>query len=291
MAATNESMSISQKDSYYKIKMTTEDFNRLSKYIYNELGIKMPIEKKLMLQSRLLKRLSELHMTSFNEYLDYVFSKECMSTELKTVTDLVTTNKTDFFREPIHFTFLNEVVLPELVNVKKQKKIKFWSAGCSSGEEPYTLAMTLNDYLEGNPGYDYSILATDLSTRMLEKASLAIYGLDRVKDIPLATKKKYLLKSKDPNDKTVRIVPALRKKITYQHLNFMNHLYYVDDEFDVIFCRNVIIYFDRPTQEMVISKLATHLKPGGYFFLGHSESITNMDLPLKHIKPTIFKKI
>ncbi len=287
----NESMSISQKDSYYKTKMTTEDFNRLSKFIYNELGIKMPIEKKLMLQSRLLKRLSELQLDNFKAYLDFVFSKEGKSTELKIVTDLVTTNKTDFFREPIHFTFLNEVVLPELVEKKKQKRIKFWSAGCSSGEEPYTLAMTLSDYLEGKPGYNYSIMATDLSMRMLEKASLAIYGLDRIKDIPMATKKKYLLKSKDPENKTARIVPALRKKITFQQLNFMNHAYYMDDDFDAIFCRNVIIYFDRATQEMVINKLASHLKPGGYFFLGHSESITNMDIPLKHIKPTIFQKI
>ncbi len=287
----NESMSISEKDSYYKTKMTTEDFNRLSKFIYNELGIKMPIEKKLMLQSRLLKRLSELQLDNFNAYLDFVFSKEGKSTELKIVTDLVTTNKTDFFREPIHFTFLNDVVLPELVEKKKQKKIKFWSAGCSSGEEPYTLAMTLSDYLEGNPGYNYSILATDLSMRMLEKASLAIYGLDRIKDIPMATKKKYLLKSKDQDNKTARIVPALRKKITFQQLNFMNHTYYMDDDFDAIFCRNVIIYFDHATQEMVINKLASHLKPGGYFFLGHSESITNMDIPLKHIKPTIFQKI
>lgn len=286
-----ETMSISQKDSYYKIKMTTEDFNRLSKYIYNELGIKMPIEKKLMLQSRLHKRLSELHMGNFKDYLDFVFSKEGKITELKTVTDLVTTNKTDFFREPGHFTFLKDVVLPELVEKKKQKKIKFWSAGCSSGEEPYTLAMTLNDYLEGVNGYNYSIHATDLSTRMLEKASLAVYGLDRVKDIPLSTKKKYLLKSKDPQNKSVRIVPELRKKITFQHLNFMDHSYYVDDDFDAIFCRNVIIYFDRATQEMVINKLAAHLKPGGYFFLGHSESITNMDIPLKHLKPTIFQKI
>jgi chemotaxis protein methyltransferase CheR len=286
-----ETMSISQKDSYYKIKMTTEDFNRLSKYIYNELGIKMPIEKKLMLQSRLLKRLSELHIGNFKDYLDFVFSKEGKTAELKTLTDLVTTNKTDFFREPIHFTFLQDVVLPELVEKKKQKKIKFWSAGCSSGEEPYTLAMTLSDYLEGVSGYNYSIHATDLSTRMLEKASLAVYGLDRVKDIPLPIKRKYLLKSKDPQNKTVRIVPDLRKKITFQHLNFMDHSYYVDDDFDAIFCRNVIIYFDRATQEMVINKLTAHLKPGGYFFLGHSESITNMDIPLKHIKPTIFQKI
>lgn len=286
-----ETMSISQKDSYYKIKMSTDDFNRLSKFIYNELGIKMPIEKKLMLQSRLLKRLSELHVESFQAYLDFVFSKEGKESELRTVIDLVTTNKTDFFREPAHFEYLNEVVLPELTEEKKRKKIKFWSAGCSSGEEPYTLAMTLNDYLEKMPGYDFSLLATDLSTRVLEKASLAIYGMDRIKDIPLSLKKKYLLKSKDPNNKTVRIVPSLRKKITFQRLNFMNPAYYTDDDFDAIFCRNVIIYFDRATQEAVINKLIAHLRPGGYFFLGHSESITNMDVPLKHIRPTIFQKI
>jgi len=287
----NDSLDISQKNKFFNIKMTSEDFDRLSSFVYKDLGIKMPVEKKIMLQSRLLKRLSELKINSFKEYLDFVFSKEGKVSEMIIMTDLITTNKTDFFREPNHFEFLKNIALPEIIAKKTKKKIKFWSAGCSSGEEPYTIAMVLSEFLENYPSYDFLIHATDLSIRMLEKASLAIYGMDRINDIPLSAKKKFLLKSKNPTNKTVRIVPQLRKKVIFQRLNFMDPFYQFDDYFDIVFCRNVIIYFDRITQEKVINKIADHLKPGGYFFLGHSESITNMDVPLKHIKPTIFQKI
>ncbi|HKK62123.1 MAG TPA: protein-glutamate O-methyltransferase [Bacteroidales bacterium] len=280
-----------QKDKYYQVKMSTEDFNRLSTYIYNELGIKMPVEKKLMLQSRLLKRLSELKIDNFKQYLDYVFSKEGKVQELVMLTDLVTTNKTDFFREPAHFEYLNETVLPQLTSINRRRKIKIWSAGCSSGEEPYTLAITLNEFLQDMPGFDFHITATDLAMRMLKKAAMAIYPIDRVANIPLSIKRKYFLKSKDQKTPTVRVVQELRKKITFQQMNFMNHSYPLDDDYDIIFCRNVIIYFDRTTQESVIGKQLRHLKSGGYYFLGHSESITSMDLPLNTIRPTISQKI
>ncbi len=280
---------VDYQNPYYKIKMTGKDFRQLSSYINKELGIKMPEEKKVMLQSRLLKRLSELKIESFREYIDYVFSKKGADVELINMIDLVTTNKTDFFREPVHFEFLNEFVLPELVF--SPKKIKLWSAGCSSGEEPYTLAITMSQFLDNYPNTDYEILATDLSSRILRKAATAIYDLDRVEGIPLSIKKKYFLKSKDPASKTVRIIPELRAKMRYRRLNFMDPVYHVDADFDIIFCRNVLIYFNRPTQEAVINKLASNLRRGGFFFLGHSESIANMDVPLQQVKPTIFRKI
>ncbi len=284
-------LSVNFQNPYYKIRMTSKDFDRLSTFIHRELGIKMPSEKKIMLQSRLLKRLSELKIESFREYLDYVFSREGMETELIRMVDLVTTNKTDFFREPAHFEFLREHALPELLFSGGRKRIKIWSAGCSSGEEPYTLAMTIDPFLRRHRGADYEILATDLSVRVLEKARMAVYDIDRIKDIPLSLRKNFFLKSKDPKNKTVRIVPELRSKVTFQRVNFMDNTYPVDPDFDIIFCRNVLIYFDRPTQEEVIHKLTLNLRRGGYFFLGHSESVTNMDVPLRQIKPTVFMRV
>jgi chemotaxis protein methyltransferase CheR len=275
----------------YRAVMSSEDFKKLSSFIYQEYGIKMPEVKKTMLQSRLHKRLRELNMTSYKDYVNYVFSKEGQQSEIIHMIDMVSTNKTDFFREPIHFDFLHSTVLPELT--KANRYLKIWSAGCSSGEEPYTIAMSLSEYITQNPGaaFDYNILATDISTRMLKTAAEAIYKEARVEVLPTSLKKRYLLKSKDRTNPTVRIIPELRHKISYQRLNFMDNHYNVPENFDIVFCRNVLIYFDRDTQEKVINRLCSKLKPNGYFFLGHSESITNFNVPLKQLKPTIFKRI
>ncbi len=289
----SEIITTDYRNDYYKVQMADEDFSRLSTFIYNELGIKMPDVKKVMLQSRLQKRLSELKIATFKEYIDFVFSKEGRTEEIIKMIDLVTTNKTDFFREPAHFEFLTETALPQLVDSDRNlSNIKIWSAGCSSGEEPYTLAMVLKEFISGRHGLDFEILATDLSTKILDKAVMAIYGEDRIAGVPLEIKRKYFLKSKDPLNKTVRIIPELRSKISFKRLNFMDAQYTsIEKEFDIVFCRNVLIYFDRETQQQVINKLASKLKTNGYFFLGHSESITNMNVPLRQIKPTIFRKI
>lgn len=276
----------------YKLQLSDADFKKLSYFIYNNYGIKMPEAKKIMLQSRLQKRLSVLKINSFSEYCDFLFSKEGEQMELIHMVDVVTTNKTDFYREAAHFDFMREVVLPEFVHQNNSRKpMKLWSAGCSSGEEPYTMSFVLSDFAEKNSGFDYQILGTDISTRILEKAITAIYAEDRVSIVPLEIKRKYLLKSKDRQKPTVRIIPELRRKVSYQRLNFMDSSYDISDVFDVIFCRNVLIYFDRPTQEAVINKLCTKLKTGGYFFLGHSESITSMKVPLVQLKPTVFMKV
>ncbi len=276
----------------YKAVMTIEDFRRLSTFIYKEYGIKMPEIKKTMLQSRLHKRLRELSMTSYKQYVEYVFSKEGQQTEIIHMIDVVSTNKTDFFREPVHFEFLHSQALPELLHNNNTRLLKIWSAGCSSGEEPYTISMSLNEFMIQNPGlsFDYNILATDISTRMLKTAVEGIYKEDRIEMLPLNLKKHYLLRSKNRTNPTIRIIPELRKKISFQRMNFMDHYYNVPDSFDIIFCRNVLIYFDRETQEKVINKLCSKLKTNGFFFLGHSESITNFEVPLNQLRPTIFRK-
>lgn len=274
-----------------KHTMTDDDFIRLSSFVHSELGIKMPYPKKVMLQCRLQKRVRDLNMSSFSEYLEFVFSNEGRREEIVKMIDLVTTNKTDFFREPSHFDYLKEVVLPELCELRQKRSIKIWSAACSSGEEPYTLAIVLQEYSENLHDIDFEIFGTDISTRILQKAALGIYDSDRVSGIPERTKYKYFMRNKNPENKTVRLIPEIRSKVTFQRLNLMDDTYDVSTDFDIVFCRNVLIYFDRETQHRVINKLVSKLRMDGYFFLGHSESITNMRVPLRQIKPTIFRKI
>jgi len=271
----------------FAAQLTDSEFAKLSKFIYSQYGIKMPPEKRIMLQSRLQKRLRALKIYSFKEYIDYVFSHEG-NDEVIHMMDVVSTNKTDFYREPAHFDFLRQTLLPELYEEKKN--IKLWSAGCSSGPEVYTLAIELSEFASAHAGFDFSILGTDISTLMLKKAHAAIYPEDMVEMIPIDLKRKYLLRSKDKSKRLVRINPILRQKARYQRLNFMDDTYPVNEQFDIIFCRNVLIYFDRDTQEKVINKLCNYLRPGGYFFLGHSESITNINVPLKQLKPTVYKR-
>ena len=276
----------------YKLQMPDKVFDKLSHFIFTRYGIKMPKAKKIMLQSRLQRRLRELNMNSYDEYCDFVFSKEGEAMEVIHMIDVVTTNKTEFFREPAHFDFLREIVLPEFIQKsRKNDTLKIWSAGCSSGEEPYTLAMVISEFQEKEKKFDYHITGTDVSSRILAGAVDAVYKEERVANIPMDLKKKYLLRSKDRSKPTVRIVPELRKKTSYKRLNFIEEQYNeINDTFDIIFCRNVLIYFERPTQEKVINRLCTKLKKGGYFFLGHSESITGLDVPLVQLKPTVFMK-
>lgn len=272
-------------------KLSDTDFNRLSQYIYSNYGIKMPDSKRQMLQARLQKRLRANDLGSFEDYCNLLFAGEQGGQELIHMIDVVSTNKTDFFREPNHFEFLKTVALGALTR-NSSAPLKLWSAGCSSGEEPYTIAMVVNEFLGLGSRIDFSILGTDISTSILKKAVNAIYTEERISGIPLELKKNYFLRSKDSEKKLVRIVPRMRNKVRFQRLNFMDPDYpAVPRDFDIIFCRNVLIYFDKPTQERVINRLCAHLKPGGYFFLGHSESIMEMKVPLKQIKPTIYQKL
>jgi chemotaxis protein methyltransferase CheR len=278
--------------SFYNAKLSQADFDRLSRFIFDQSGIKLPQVKLIMLQSRLQKRLRDLNLTNFKEYVDYVFSPEGLENEIIHMLDVVSTNKTDFYREPIHFDYLNNVALPEFYeNGKNLNSFLVWSAGCSSGEEPYTIAFTLSEFKEKFPVFNYNIIATDISTQILNKAKLAIYKEELISSVPFFIKKKYILKSKDRNNKTIRINKELRDKVNFFRFNFMETTYNLPHMFDIIFCRNVLIYFTRETQEQVLTKLCSKLKPGGYLFIGHSESILGMDLPIQQIKPTIYKRI
>jgi chemotaxis protein methyltransferase CheR len=271
--------------------MSTSDFERLSEFIQSQCGIKMPAGKKVMLEARLQKRLRTLGFSTFREYCDHLFD-ERGNDEVVHFINAVTTNKTDFFREPVHFSVLTETVLPEYLEAEGANGIfRVWSAGCSTGEEPYTIAMVLSEYASLHPGFRFSILATDISTRVLDKAKQAIYEYDRVVTVPLALKQKYLMRSKERGKGLVRIVPAIRALVQFEQVNLMDEELRLSDPLDAIFCRNVIIYFERRNQERLLRRLCHCLKPGGYLFLGHSETVHGFDLPLLRATSTVYRKV
>lgn len=274
--------------------LSREDFKRLSAFIYQKSGIKMPDSKKVMVEARLRKRLRELNINSYNEYCNLIFAGEGSNVEITHMVDVITTNKTDFFREARQFDFLAEKAMPELVSAfgaGVKQPFKVWSAGCSTGEEPYTLAMVMSEFKETYPDFGFEIFATDISTRVLEAARLGIFDTEKTKPVRPSLLKKYFLRSKDHTKNLVRAVPELRSAIRFAWLNFMDDDFGIRDQFDVIFCRNVIIYFDRPTQEKLIKKLLKYLRPGGFLFLGHSESVFNMDVHLEQLAPSTYQKI
>ncbi len=271
--------------------MSGRTFSRFSHFIRSELGINITEAKKTMLQARLQKRMRQLGMGSFDDYYDFVFSPDGTAERLHMI-DVITTNKTDFFREPRHFEFLTQTAMPALIRhgVGINRRALIWSAGCATGEEPYTLAMVLSEFAAGHPGFDFSIIGTDISTQVLQKAAVGIYAHDKVAPVPMPLRKKYLLRSKDPGRNQVRIIPALRAKVAFRRLNFMDPDFGLRESADIVFCRNVIIYFDRPTQELVLSRICRHLRSGGYLFMGHSETLNGLNVNLVPATSTVYRK-
>jgi chemotaxis protein methyltransferase CheR len=245
-----------------------------------------------MVEARLQRRLRTLGLDTFQAYCEAVFSAGSGAAEVVRLVDAITTNTTDFFREPQHFDMLLKSVLPGLMQAEGagvRRPLAVWSAGCSSGEEPYTLAMVLGEVAEGLPGFRFSILGTDVSTTVLEKAQRAVYEEDKILAVPVALRKKYLLRSKDRSQKVVRIAPEARRHVKFRRLNFMAPDFGLREPMDLIFCRNVMIYFDRRTRETLLNRFCQHLEPGGYVFLGHSETIHGLRLPLKQVAPTVYR--
>lgn len=271
--------------------LSSRDFARLRSFIYAEAGISLGAEKKTMLEARLKRRLRALELASYRDYCEYLLGEEGLRTEKVPFLDVVTTNKTDFFREAGHFSFLEQRALPEMqARIAGARAALVWSAGCSSGEEPYTLAIVLSEYAETHPGFRFRILATDISTRVLDKAQRGIYTAENVEPVPPALRRKYLMRSREPGSDQVRVVPELRQLVEFRRLNFMDADYGLTGPVDAIFCRNVIIYFDRATQEAILRKLARQLAPHGYLFVGHSETLHDMQLPLSAIGPALYRK-
>ena len=281
--------------SFGSVVMTDNDFQRISGFVQQELGIMMPRTKRTMLESRLHKRLRLLSINTFADYFDFVFSPEGAEGELIHMIDVVTTNKTEFFREEAHFNYLVTKALPELINLYGsgiKRKLMIWSAGCSTGEEPYTIGMVMQEFARKyqSLGFDHMILATDISTKVLDMAQNGIYSEERIAPIPMELRKKYLLRSKDNSKKLVRFNNELRSLMRFRRLNFMDDNFGFREHLDIIFCRNVVIYFDRQTQEKLFNKFYNQLTPGGYLFTGHSETLNGLDVPFVRVETAVYRK-
>ena len=274
---------------YGEDRISDRNFSRLASFIYDYSGIKMPPSKRTMLEGRLRRRLRVTGHGTFDDYCAFLFNENGLDTETVYLIDAVTTNKTDFFREPNHFDFLARHVLPNYERTFGPK-FRVWSSACSTGAEPYTIAMLLEQHIEPAMNANYRILATDLSTEVLETARRGIYPREMVLPVPPAMRQKYALPHVDPNRHEVRIHPKLRSRVGFARLNLMDDEYKVGDPMQVIFCRNVLIYFDKQTQQKVLTRLCDNLVPGGYLFIGHSETVTGFSLPIKQVANTVFQK-
>lgn len=270
-------------------RLTSADFERLAGYIFASSGIKMPRNKALMLEGRLQRRVRATGMADLAAYCDYAFAGANLGVEGVHLLNAVTTNTTEFFRERHHFDFIRETALPDLLRAGA-RRIRAWSAGCSIGAEAYTLAMTLDDFASPPGSLPYRILATDIDTEVLTAARTAIYPCDMIETVPEPLRRRYVMAARNPDRCEMRIVPALRSAMSFARLNLMDECYPVGETMHLIFCRNTLIYFDKPTQLRVLRQLIDCLRPGGYLFLGHSESIAGLDLPLQQMGNTVFRR-
>ena len=270
-----------------------DDFRRVAALVKDHCGINIVIDKKSLLEGRLRKRVRALGFPSCSDYCDFLFSPNGRARELVPMIDAVTTNTTSFFREPWHFTYLANTALPELVRMTgagSARKIRLWSAACSTGEEPYTLAMAMAECANALRVFDWGILATDIAGTVLEAAELGVYRQDQIEPIPMKLRMKYLLKGRSPGSKSVRMTQDMRDRIEFRRLNLLTEVGRLRDQMDVIFCRNVIIYFDVPTQERIVRSLYDRLVPGGYLFMGHSESLMHIPLKMTYESASIYRK-
>lgn len=270
--------------------MNDATFSVFRDFIETNLGIRLPPAKKVMLEARLGKRLRVLGFSSYEEYSEYVFGSEGFDREIQQLIDSVTTNETSFFREPAHFGILSERVYPELA-ASGSLDINIWSVAASTGQEAYTLAMVTEEYSRVNRvPVSYRILGTDISEKVLQVAHTGIYTEHQAERIPLAYKRLYCRRSRDPHAKTVRISPEIRARTMFRQLNLMDESYPVTRKYAVVFCRNVFIYFDRENQKKVLERIYDHMVPGGYLFMGHSENIAGVALPFKAVASAVYRR-
>lgn len=269
--------------------LSDADFDRIASFIMSACGICLPPAKKVMVEGRLRRRARRIGVDRLADYVRLVFDSDGSENEVIGLINTLTTNKTDFFREPAHFTFLARTILPELARMGHEAKL--WSAACSIGAEPYTMAMVCNDFALGWPGFHFSILGSDISTEVLSTAARAIYPEEMIEPVPLPMRQRYVLRATDPSRKVVRMAPETRAPVRFARINLVDGSYAADRGMDVIFCRNLLIYFDRPTQDMVVRQLCAHLRPGGYLILGHTDSISGMAAPVQPCGNSIFRRI
>lgn len=271
--------------------LSDKDFRTISDLVYKYCGINLHDGKKELVRARLAKRLRKLHISSFPEYIEFAL-EDPNGKEFTNLIDALSTNLTSFFREIQHFEYLNSVFYPAMVKRKREQKnfkIRAWSAGCSSGEEPYTIAITLLDMLVGQGSWDAKVLATDISNEMLNTAKTGIYDQKRIGPLSAQQKQKYMLLRSVDGEKCFEVGKSLRDITSFGHLNLMGE-WPVKGPIDFIFCRNVMIYFDKQTQQKLVGRFWELLDHGGILFTGHSESLTGIEHKFKYIQPTIYGK-
>jgi len=260
-------------------------FRAFQEIAYRQAGIHLREGKAALVQARLAKRLRELGMQSEEEYLARLRGREGRE-EIVRFLDAISTNFTKFFREPDHFELLQEDV--EAARAAGQRRFRFWCAGCASGEEPYTVAMTLHDQLATA---DWKILATDLSTRALARARAGTYGDEEVADVPARFREKFLSRTRGPDGgSTWTVSPRLRERIVFRRLNLAERPYPMSGPLDAVLCRNVMIYFDRPMRAALVAEVERLVKPGGRFFIGHSETLNGIDTALRVERPSVYRR-
>lgn len=273
--------------------LSSKDRVRIAAFVEASSGIQCPASKHSLVEGRLRKRQRKLGIPSLKEYVHHVLDTVEGAAEKIHLLDALTTNKTDFYREIDHFRFLRSWIARDLDQRKlssSDQPLRSWSAGCSTGEEPYTLAIELEELKRRYPHWHYSILATDISLSCLRTAKAAIYPHDRIEPIPLQQRKRYLLRSRNPQNDRVRMAPELRRNITFNIFNLLQDNYRALGSFDVIFCRNVMIYFDLRDREYIIQQFARSLKAGGLLFIGHSENLVGDPAEFMRVSPTVYQR-
>ncbi len=261
-----------------------QQFARISRLMHHISGVVLKPGKEEFVKARLLKRVRALQMDSFDAYLAFV-EAEPTGQELITLIDMLTTNKTSFFREPQHFAFLRQRLVPQWG--QSRQPLRFWSAGCSSGEEPYSLAITLRESLPRIESRNLRILATDISGRMLALARRGIYDPQTLEGVSPTLVQTYFTPTQDAGRWGYRLAPAIQDMVQLARLNLMQ-AWPMHGPFDVIFCRNVMIYFDKPTQAWLVQRFWKLLRPGGHLFIGHSESLSGAPHGFRYVQPAIY---
>ena len=267
--------------------LSDRDFATLRELIYTHAGIALAPYKRYLVQARLGRRLRALNLATFGEYARRLAEGD--SAELTQFINAMTTNKTDFFREPHHFDYLRTTWLPAL-RATGTRRLRIWSAACSTGEEPYTIAVSVLDALDGAMGWDIKILASDIDTDVLKRAEAGTYTLEQVAAVPAPLRSKYFRRGRGQHEGTARVGDAVRSLIRFRRINFLDDPWPIRATFDAIFCRNVLIYFDRPTQQRLLTRLLGYLAADGLIFLGHSESAFGLVAGLTPVGATVYRR-
>ena len=277
------------------LTLSDREFVQFRDLIYKLTGIALNDGKRQLVQSRLQRRLRFYHLASFGDYYALLCGKGSDDDEMTTFINCITTNKTDFFREPHHFEFVTDRIIPEMAGQAREERraprLRVWHAGCSSGEEPYTLGMALAEALGGKPDWDVRQLASDIDTNVLALAERGVYAAERVASIPLDRLRRHFLRGREDGHEMYQVKPALRDQVAFRQINLLEEWpLRPETRFDIIFCRNVVIYFDKPTQARLFARFEERLRPGGYLFLGHSESLHGTADSFDSVGHTIYRK-